>query len=180
MDLMVHRYETFESLYRYCFHVASSVGLVCLQIFGFSDELAKKHAEHCGIAFQLTNILRDLKEDAGMGRIYLPAEDMKRFDYGAEDLQRGIVDERFRRLMTFETNRAQEYFDRARPLLQLIDKPSQPALWAMMEIYGRILQKIVRRGYDVFSSAINLSNPAKASIACKAITLRLIRGIQAR
>ena len=80
MDLAVDRYETFADLYRYCFNVASAVGLVCIQIFGFTEERAKKYAEYCGIAFQLTNILRDVKEDAGMGRIYIPREDLAKFD----------------------------------------------------------------------------------------------------
>ena len=83
MDLDIFQYETFEDLYKYCFNVASAVGLVCLQIFGFSDERAKKYAEQCGIAFQLTNILRDVKEDAESGRIYLPMEDLRKFDYTA-------------------------------------------------------------------------------------------------
>lgn len=176
MDLTIDRYETFADLYNYCFNVASAVGLVCLQIFGFSDERAKQHAEHCGIAFQLTNILRDVKEDAAMGRIYLPREDLKRFQYSPEDLKQGIMDDRFRRLMKFETARAAHYYEQARNLLPLIDETSRPALWAMMEIYGRILKKIIRRPYDVFGSSIQLSNPEKASIALMALAMRFIPG----
>jgi len=176
MDLAVDRYDTFEDLYRYCFNVASSVGLVCIQVFGFTEERAKKYAEYCGIAFQLTNILRDVQEDAQMGRIYLPQEDLTRFAYSHDDLRRGVIDERFRRLMTFETDRAQEYYTQARDLLPLINDTCRPALWAMMEIYGRILKKIVRRSYNVFGTSIHLSNPEKASIALRALAMRFIQG----
>lgn len=176
MDLTIDRYCTFDDLYRYCFNVASAVGLVCIQIFGYKDERAREYAEHCGIAFQLTNILRDVKEDAEMGRIYLPEEDLARFCYAPEDLRQGVLDERFRNLMTFEANRAAEYYARARNLLPLIDEPSRPALWAMMEIYSRLLRKIIRRQYDVFGSLIRLSNSEKASIALRALAMRFIPG----
>ncbi len=177
MDLTVGRYETFEELYRYCFHVASAVGLVCLQVFGFSDDRARELAEHCGIAFQLTNILRDVKEDAEMGRIYLPGEDLRRFQYDPLDLRRGIFDERFRRLMTFEANRAKEYYSRARNLLPLIEETSQPALWAMMEIYSRILEKITRRQYDVFSARVHLASTEKLAIVFRALMMRFVPGM---
>jgi phytoene synthase len=181
MDLTIHRYETFEELYRYCFNVASSVGLVSLHIFGYEDERAKEYAELCGVAFQLTNILRDLKEDAHLGRIYLPAEDLKRFHYTPEDLRSEVMDDRFSRLMTYQANRATKYYTAARRLLPLVDKISRPALWAMMEIYGRILKKIIRRGYDVFGTSVCLSGPEKASIALKAITMKYLpwaRGLE--
>jgi 15-cis-phytoene synthase len=174
MDLTVDSYETFADLYRYCFNVASAVGLVCLQIFGYQEESAKKYAEYCGIAFQLTNILRDIKEDAGMGRIYLPREDLERFHYAPMDLQRGIADERFRNLMTFEADRAAGYYAQARKLLPLVETVSRPALWAMIEIYSSILKKIVRRNYNVFDSSIHLSNSEKAIIALKALAMRIV------
>jgi phytoene synthase len=176
MDLTVARYETFADLYKYCFNVASAVGLVCLHIFGFTDERAKKHAEQCGIAFQLTNILRDVKEDARMGRVYLPQEDLARFRYAAADLKVGVVDDRFRSLMDFETSRAREYYEGARRLLPLIDQGSRPALWAMMEIYSGILDKIVRRGFDVFARSVRLSTFEKLSIAARALTMRFFAG----
>jgi phytoene synthase len=175
MDLSIDHYETFEDLYKYCFNVASAVGLVCLQIFGYKDERAKKPAEHCGIAFQLTNILRDIKEDAGLGRIYLPAEDLAKFHYSADELRRGVVDERFKGLMAYEADRARQYYQQARSLLPLIDTSSRPALWAMMEIYGRLLQKIVQRGFDVFGSAIRLSPAEKAAIALRAFIMRFLQ-----
>jgi len=175
MDLSIHGYQTFEDLYRYCFRVASAVGLVCLQIFGYSDESAKQHAEHCGIAFQLTNILRDLKEDAGMGRIYLPAEDLEKFQYSADDLRRGVIDERFRKLMTFEVDRARHYYLRGRGLIPLIDDNSRPALWAMVEIYEKLLEKIARRRFEVFHTRIRLSRAEKTSIALRALSMRYLR-----
>jgi 15-cis-phytoene synthase len=174
MDLNTSRYETFDDLYKYCFNVASAVGLVCLQIFGFGDDRAKEYAEQCGIAFQLTNILRDVKEDAGMGRIYLPSEDFRKFDYSPEELQRGVMDERYRNLMNFEAARARDYYACARKLLPLVEAVSRPALWAMIEIYERILDRIVNRRFDVFNNSIHLPKSEKLSIALKAFTMRLL------
>ncbi len=174
MDLTISRYRNFEDLYRYCFNVASAVGLVCLQIFGYKDARAREYAESCGIAFQLTNILRDLKEDAEMGRIYLPDEDLDRFGYTAEELSRGVLNEPFRRLMTFEAERAAQYYAKARNLLPLVDESSRPALWAMMEIYNRLLKKIIRRQYDVFAGYVRLPGSEKAWIALRALAMRLV------
>ncbi len=174
MDLTIRRYETFTDLYRYCFKVASSVGLTCLQIFGFRDERARHYAEQCGIAFQLTNILRDVKEDAALGRVYLPLEDIRRFDYSAEELVRGVLDDRFRRLMNFQSRRARDYYNRGRSLLPMVDKVSRPGLWAMMEIYGRLLDKIVHSRYDIFGPAVRLSTPEKCIIAIRALALRFL------
>jgi len=172
MDLDSIHYETFEDLYKYCFHVASAVGFVCLQIFGFRNEAAKEYAEKCGIAFQLTNILRDVKEDADMDRIYLPAEDLRKFHYSPEELRNGIVNDSFRNLMRFEADRAKQYYNQARSLLPLVEKESQPALWAMMEIYERLLGRIVRSRFDVFHNSIRLSGMEKMSIALKALMMR--------
>jgi phytoene synthase len=177
MDLTIRSYDTFDELYRYCFNVAAAVGLTCLEIFGHRGERAKEYAEQCGIAFQLTNILRDVKEDAAMGRVYLPREDLRRFGYSEEDLRRGVVDDRFRRLMDFEAARAADYYARGRNLLPLVDEASRPALWAMIEIYGRVLRKIVRRRFDVFAGSVRLSNPEKASIALRALVLRFTGGM---
>ncbi len=177
MDLTASRYETFDDLYRYCFNVASAVGLVCLQIFGFAGDRAKEYAEHCGIAFQLTNILRDVKEDADMGRIYIPAEDLRKFGYSPEELRRGVTDERFRELMRFESARAKNYYVRARQLLPLVEKESRPALWAMIEIYHRILIRIERRQFDVFRGRVRLPMAEKLSIAIKALAMRILRQV---
>lgn len=172
MDLDVVQYETFTDLYKYCFNVASAVGLVCLQIFGYKDERAKEYAEQCGVAFQLTNILRDVKEDAENGRVYLPMEDLGRFGYTAEELRQGVVDERFRRLMKFEAERARKYYAAARNLLPLVEDSSRPALWAMMQIYERILDKIEGQQFDVFRHPIHLGSTEKLSIALKALGMR--------
>ena len=172
MDLDSVQYETFEDLYRYCFHVASAVGFVCLQIFGFKEETAKEYAEKCGIAFQLTNILRDVKEDSAMGRIYLPEEDLRRFHYSPEDLNNGILDHRFRDLLRFEADRAKQYYGQARRLLPLVEKESRPALWAMMEIYERLLDRIVRNRFDIFQNSVRLSGMEKTSIALRALVMR--------
>lgn len=177
MDLEIFQYENFEDLYKYCFRVASAVGLVCLHIFGFREERAKIFAEQCGLAFQLTNILRDIKEDAERGRIYLPLEDLKRFNYSEEELRNGIQGERFRNLMRFEAERAREYYSGARNLLPLIEKSSRPALWAMMEIYERILDRIVEKQFDVFRHRIRLTSREKASVALKAIAMRMAHNV---
>lgn len=174
MDLNISRYETFDDLYTYCFKVASAVGLVCLQIFGFKDPEARKYAEQCGIAFQLTNILRDLKEDAERERIYLPAEDFRKFGYSPEELRKGTVNEPFRKLMRFETERAREYYAAARKLIPLVEPDSRPALWAMIQIYERILDTIVQRDFDVFSVPVRLPSTRKISIALKALAMRVV------
>jgi 15-cis-phytoene synthase len=174
MDLSICQYETFDDLYKYCFNVASAVGLVCLQIFGFTEPRAKKYAEQCGVAFQLTNILRDVKEDAERGRIYLPLEDLRKFGYSPEELQKGVADERFRNLMRFEAERAREYYRSARNLLPLVEKTSKPALWAMIQIYERILDRIVQKQFDVFRHPIHLANSEKLSIAIKALAMRFV------
>jgi phytoene synthase len=173
MDLAVTRYERFEDLYRYCFNVAGAVGLTCLQIFGFRDARALDYAEQCGIAFQLTNIMRDVGEDARMERIYLPVEDLHRFNYSPEDLMRGVADRRYFDLMAYQASRARDYYDRARDLLPLVDRSSRPALWAMMEIYRRLLERIVRARYQVFERTIRVSNAEKCRIAVKALGMRL-------
>jgi 15-cis-phytoene synthase len=177
MDLRISRYETFDDLYQYCFRVASAVGLVCLQIFGSGEPNAKKYAEQCGIAFQITNILRDVKEDAEQGRIYLPAEDLRKFGYSPEELCSGVIDERFRSLMQFEAERARDYFRAARNLIPLVEKTSKPALWAMIRIYERILDRIVQREFDVFRNPIHLASSEKLSIAFKALLMRFSPGI---
>lgn len=172
MDLEPITYETFSDLYKYCFHVASAVGFVCLQIFGFKDERAKEFAEQCGIAFQITNILRDVKEDAAMGRIYLPAEDLRKFGYTPEELRNGIVDKRFRELMQFEADRAKHYYAQARNLLPLVENSSKPALWAMMKIYEGLLDRIIQCRFDVFHNPIRLTGMEKTSIALRALMMR--------
>jgi phytoene synthase len=164
MDLTVRRYATFGELREYCYRVASVVGLVCIRIFGFEGE-PDAYAEQLGIAFQLTNILRDIPEDAAMGRIYLPQEDLKAFDYTEEELLAGVVDDHFLRLVAFEARRAREFYDQAQPLLPMLHPSSRPCLAAMIGIYGGILDRIERQGYNVFAARARLSTWRKLEVA---------------
>ena len=174
MDLTVTRYATFADLYRYCYRVASAVGLVCIRIFGYHGEEAERYAESCGIAFQLTNILRDIREDAGMGRVYLPQEDLDAFGYTEENLRNGLFNEPFRRLMGFQVERARSYYDEALPLLPLVQSTSRAGLATMIGIYRACLEEIPRRQYDVYSQRIGLSPWKKLSIAVRALIRKRI------
>jgi len=175
MDQSRMRYETFDDLYKYCYLVASAVGLIVLPIFGFQDKGALVPAEACGIAFQLTNILRDVKEDAQMGRIYLPLEDLKRFGVSEDDIMdasatppgRSEFHSRFVELMRFEAARAREFYEKARPLLGMIDADSRGTLAVMIGIYGGILDKIEEKKFAVFDGRIRLSVAEKLWIVAK-------------
>lgn len=168
MDLEPRRFETFAETYDYCYHVASVVGLVCIHVFEFTDPRALKLAEENGIAFQLTNILRDLREDAEMGRVYLPQEDLRRFGYTEQELCAGTDNAAFRELMRFEVERARQYYDRAAPLEAMIAPDSQPCLKAMRLIYRGILEAIVAQEYDVFSRRARVPTWQKLRIAMQA------------
>ena len=167
MDQTTTRYGTVDELYQYCYRVASAVGLVVLPIFGFKDQAALVPAEACGIAFQLTNIMRDVKEDAQMGRIYLPLEDLRRFDVSEDDIMNSRVTPRFLELMRFEAVRAHEFYDKARPLLEMIDSDSRGTLAVMIAIYGGILRKIEESNFAVFDRRIRLSTAEKLWIVGK-------------
>jgi len=167
-------YGTFEELYGYCYHVASVVGLVCIRIFGYRTPEAEKYAEQLGIAFQLTNILRDVKEDAAMARVYLPQEDLAHFGVTAEELGSGVPLEKLRPLLAFEAQRAREYYVSAERLLPLIEEVSRPALWAMVEIYRGILDRIELRQYDVYSERVRLSLGDKLKIFARGFGKRLL------
>ena len=169
MDLTTSSYQTFEQLYQYCYHVASVVGLICIHIFGFQDDQAPKYAVSCGIAFQLTNILRDIWEDLQRNRVYLPVEDLRRFSYTEEELRNKVINDHFRALMAFEVGRVRAYYAEARPLLKLIEKDSRPAFWAMFESYQTILRRIEQRGYDVLCERVRLQRGDKWRIAVKAL-----------
>lgn len=166
-------YQRFDDLYDYCYHVASVVGLACIHIFGYKDPAAEQLAERTGIAFQLTNIIRDVKEDARMGRVYLPQEDLQRF--GISDLE--LINPeaaRFRPLLEFEAQRARDYYEAAKQLLPLVDEDSQPALWTLVEIYSRLLEKIAARDYNVFSEKIRLTTREKVSVLLRGLWRRLL------
>jgi phytoene synthase len=157
MDLEPCRYESFEDLRRYCYHVASAVGLACIQIWGFRHERACELAEQCGLALQMTNILRDLKEDASRDRIYLPLEDLRRFGYAAEELKRGVQDERFRALMRFEIERTERLYEQSEGILPHLEADGRRACAAMLTTYRALLGEIKRRDGDVFSRPVRLS-----------------------
>ena len=172
MDLDPVRYATFDDLYPYCYRVASAVGLACIHIWGFSDVKAKAYAESAGIALQLTNILRDLKEDAARGRIYLPGEDLDRFGYAEAQLQRGERNDCFRALMRFEVERARGYYRAARPLSALLPPAGRAVFQVMTRTYAGLLDRIERRDYDVFSSRVSLSTWRKLGLALQALPVR--------
>ena len=165
MDLTRNRYDTFEELSEYCYNVASSVGLMSIAVFGYSNSMTKDFAVNLGIALQLTNIIRDVKQDAELGRIYIPAEDMRKFDYTEDNLLSFAYDERFINLMKYECARAKEYYRRAETFLSNEDKGSMFPARIMQHIYFRILGKIESRNYNVFSEKVGLSNFSKALIA---------------
>lgn len=167
MDLTQSRYETFDDLVDYCKKVASAVGLVCIEVCGYEDQLAVQHAIDLGLAMQLTNMIRDVQEDAKKGRIYLPMEDLRRFEYSEEELMAGTVNSNFRRLIKFEVQRAREYFDRGNLLFPLLDRRSRACPQAMAEVYMRLLDKIEDANYDVMSNRVGLSKRAKVSLAVK-------------
>jgi phytoene synthase len=162
-DLEPRQIQTFDELYRYCYQVASVVGLTIIHIFGFESQQALALAEKCGIAFQLTNILRDVREDAENQRIYIPAEDIGRF--GAELTKR---DDNFIRLLGFEAERARSYYDESRPLIEMVHKRSRASLWALIEIYRRLLTRIERSNFDVLSRRIRVPTWEKLGILASA------------
>lgn len=172
MDLDTERYDTFADLYRYCYRVASAVGLACIHIWGFTDERARMYAESAGIALQLTNILRDLGEDAARGRVYLPREDLDRFGYRIADLEQGRRDERFRALMCFQVERAQSYYQAAEPLAELLAPAGRAVFLVMLRTYRGLLDAMVKRDYDVFSSRVRLGRLHKLWLAAQVLPLR--------
>jgi phytoene synthase len=172
MDLDTERYETFAELYGYCYRVASAVGLACIHIWGFAGEQALHHAEAAGIALQLTNILRDLGEDAGRGRVYLPGEDLRRFGYSEECLSGKVRDERFRELMRYQVARARSYYEAAEGLVEALRPAGRAVFLVMLRTYRGLLNAIVRRDYDVFSGRVRLSRLYKLWLAAQALPVR--------
>ena len=165
MDLYHHRYQTFADLYEYCYRVASITGLMCIEIFTYRSPRTREYAVNLGIALQLTNILRDLKEDAARGRVYLPQEDLQRFGYTEHDLQNDVVNDNFRALMRFECARAHDYYRRAAECLPDEDRPTLVAAQTMGKIYHRLLEQIESVGYDVFRHRVRLHRPERFLIA---------------
>jgi phytoene synthase len=178
MDVEPRPVLSFDDLAVYCYHVASVVGLCCLRIWGYRsvDGTAERLAERCGIALQLTNIIRDVRDDALVGRIYLPRDDMARFGVRPDDLSAsGRPARHVRDLLAFEAARAEEYYDSARQLAPLIDPVGQPVLLTIVGIYHALLDQIVKRDYDVFSTRISLSPWRKTAITLSRLSGRLTR-----
>jgi phytoene synthase len=169
MDLHPARFETFADLADYCYHVAGAVGLCCIHVWGFDGDQAIPLAVECGLAFQLTNILRDLGEDASMGRVYLPQEDLRRFDYHQADILARRRDERFRELMRFQVARAREHYETARQLFSHLEPAGKPIYGAMLRIYGGLLDEIERRDFDVYSQRVRLPRWRKLWFALDSI-----------
>jgi len=167
MDLERSRYETFEDLRQYCLRVASAVGLVCIEICGYRDERAVEYAVDLGIAMQLTNILRDIREDARRGRVYIPQEDLRRFGCPERGLIEGEVNDSFRALMAFEVGRARRYFESGSHLFPLLDRRSRACTSGMHAVYSGLLDRIERTGYDVFSGRVGVSSPVKLALVVR-------------
>lgn len=165
MDLQKTRYDSFEDLKLYCYRVASTVGLMCIEIFGYKHKSAKIFAEDLGIALQLTNIIRDVAKDAKNNRIYIPLDELRMFDYSESDLINKVYNNNFISLMEYQANRAKTYFDKATHCLNFEDKASMFAARAMQHIYYRILERIIHAKYDVYNQNIKLSKFEKVGIS---------------
>jgi 15-cis-phytoene synthase len=162
MDLTTFRYETSAELDRYCYRVASVVGLIMTEVFGYTNRIALQYAADLGTAMQLTNILRDIRTDLDLSRIYLPQEDLRAFQYSEEDLRAPVIDDRFIALMQYEIGRARSLYASAdRGIPYLIDDGSRTAVVAMSKIYSSILDQIEKHEYDVFSRRRYVSTAQK-------------------
>ncbi len=170
-------FATFDELYRYCYLVASVVGLVCIRIFGYTDPRAEKLAEETGVAFQLTNILRDVKEDAERGRIYLPLDLLHEFGVSVERVKMlasgAVMETNERAMLRALGTRAEEYYSSATRLLPLIDADSRAALWVLVTIYHGLLLRISKADNDVFTERISVSTPKKLTILAQGAVMTL-------
>ena len=179
-DLEEQAFTTFEDLYDYCYRAASVVGLITIHVFGFRSAAALSLAERCGIAFQLTNILRDIGADAAMGRVYLPDDELEDFGFSRPDVLAGTLsarEDRFQALMRFQWSRADRYYREAEPLLELTESSCRPALWAMIATYRGILDEILRVRFDTLGRHVGLPLRTKLSIALRALLLRVTGGV---
>ncbi|MCU0343416.1 MAG: presqualene diphosphate synthase HpnD [Ignavibacterium sp.] len=165
MDLQKDRYKSFDDLQLYCYRVASTVGLMCIEIFGYKHASTKQFAVDLGIALQMTNILRDIGKDAKNSRIYLPQEDLIKFNYSEQEILSMIYNNNFRDLMIYESGRAKQYFNSATANLDLDDKKTMFAARAMQHIYYKMLENIIAADYDVFNNDIKVSKFEKVGIA---------------
>jgi len=167
------QYKTFEDLRGYCYRVASVVGLVCIHVFGYKNPEAEPLAETCGLAFQLTNIIRDVKEDAAQGRVYLPEEDLAKFGLSSVDILSTPDPARLRPVLALEADRAREFYRAGDDLIPFVSEDSQPALWVLITIYRRLLEKIAEKQYDVFTAKVSLSTSEKLRILGKGFLKRI-------
>ena len=165
-DLEPRRIQTFDELYRYCYQVARVVGLTIIHIFGFESRSALPLAEKCGVAFQLTNILRDIREDAEKDRVYLPAEDLARFAVSPETFE---PRDQFHQLMKFEAQRARDYYRESAPLVGLIDASSRASMRALIGIYSRLLDRIVASNYDVLARRVRVPTWEKLWVLLRSV-----------
>jgi phytoene synthase len=175
MDLTQRRYLTFEKLRVYCYRVASAVGLVSIEIFGYRNPACKEYAIQLGMALQMTNIIRDVDKDLRQGRIYLPQEDMAAFDYSEVELQQRLYDDRFVQLMEFEAKRAREFFARAAAILPPEDRRSMVAAEIMASVYGALLRRMELDKFRVFKKEYRLSKLGKAGRIAIRLLLNLRR-----
>jgi len=167
MDLDTTRYATFADLFEYCRRVASAVGLISIKVFGCRHDRARDYALNLGVALQLTNILRDVKDDLGRGRVYLPLDDLQTFGCTVDDLARGEMTGPVRRMIEFECRRARDFYAKASAQLPPEDRPRLVAAEIMRAVYFETLRRIERRGYDVFTTRARVPRPRQALIALK-------------
>lgn len=180
-DLREPLYGTFDDLYRYCYQAAAVVGMATIHVFGFETRDALPLAEKCGVAFQLTNMMRDIREDACLGRVYFPESELRDFGMNRRDLLEGTVsqsEERFQHFMEFQWSRAANYYEQAFPLVSMIRSRNRAALWAMVAIYRELLGRIRSSGFAVLDERIGLSVWSKLWIVAKAMRLRFSGGFQ--
>jgi 15-cis-phytoene synthase len=176
MDLNHHRYGTFAELRRYCYRVASIVGLICLRIFGEAEERGRAYAENLGLALQLTNILRDVGSDLARGRVYIPADELSRFGVTEETLRRRERNGAFLELMRFQTARARTFFQAAEREVQSLDRRRLLAAEIMARVYSRLLDRIEASGFDVLAREVRLSKLERVWIAAStALAVRSAR-----
>ena len=167
MDITKSRYATFEELSEYCYRVASAVGLVCIEIFGYTDPNARQHAVDLGIAMQLTNILRDVEEDLERDRLYLPSEDLERFGCSEDEILQRRTSDGFRDMMRFQVERARDYFQRGKRLMPLLSPRSRACPAVLHGLYSRLLDRIEAADYNVFGKRIGLGTHEKLGLTAK-------------
>lgn len=168
MDLTIQNYPSFERLKEYCYRVAGTVGLTCTHIFGFRDSRALDLAERLGLAFQLTNVLRDVREDFSLGRVYLPEEDLARYAVAKEDFGRTEATLGVRALLRFEADRAWACYEEGSKLISLIDEDGRSTLWLLVHTYSALLARIESVDFAVFGERVRLSKPEKMLLIAKA------------